>query len=148
MQDKNQRFADVVAVAINSKGQEIGDFLEKKYHLAKPLDDHFPSDFQKMNLSRAKKTVYNLRDGAAGFVPFAVFLGLESLNSLISTSRATGVRIYSAGNVVGGAPLRTMSFGAVSYENLLITDVGSNYLQSMLPCPVDCGGDGYLLWNR
>ena len=144
MQNPNQRFADVVAVAINANGKEIGDFLERKYHLAKPLDDHYPDDFEKMNLSSAKKAVYNLRDGVAGFKPFAAFLGTESLNSLINTADATGVRIYSAGS----GSVRTMSFGAVSYANKEVKDISTNYLESLLPCPVDCGGDGYLLWNR
>lgn len=148
MEDPNQRFADVIAVAINQDGKEIGDFLERKYHLARPLDAHYPDEFEKMNLSAAKKAVYNLRDGVAGISPYASFLSIESLNSLLATSGATGVRIYSSGFSGSNGQLRTMSFGAVKYENKEVNDLGGKYLQSQLPCPVDCGGDTYLLWNR
>lgn len=148
MEDPNQRFADVIAVAINQDGKEIGDFLERKYHLARPLDAHYPDEFEKMNLSTAKKAVYNLRDGVAGISPYASFLSIESLNSLLATSGATGVRIYSSGFSGSNGQLRTMSFGAVKYENKEVNDLGGKYLQSQLPCPVDCGGDTYLLWNR
>lgn len=148
MEDPNQRFADVIAVAINSEGKEIGDFLERKYHLARPLDAHYPDEFQKMNLSSAKKAVYNLRDGVAGIKPYATFLGIESLNTLLGTKGATGIRIYSSGFSGSKGNLRTMSFGPVLYENKEVKDIGGSYLQSLLPCPVDCGGDSYLLWNR
>ncbi|MCF8277967.1 MAG: hypothetical protein K9J17_14635 [Flavobacteriales bacterium] len=144
MENPKQRFAAVIAVAIKSNGQEIGDFLERKYHLARPLDDHYPDEFVKMNLSSAKKCVYYLRDGVAGLTPYAAYLGVESINALLNTPGATGIRIYSSGYDT----LRTMAFGAVKYENKEVKDVGGNYLQSSLPCPVDCGGDPYILWNR
>ncbi|MCF8465021.1 MAG: hypothetical protein K9G41_09275 [Flavobacteriales bacterium] len=148
MADPKQRFADVIAVAVKDNGQEIGDFLERKYHLAKPLDAHFPDEFEKLNLSSAKKYVFNLRDGVLGIKPYAVFLGLESISNLLKTENATGIRIYSSGYNVDGTELRTMSFGAVKYEGKVVSDAGGDYLQSALPCPVDCGGDPYILWNR
>ncbi|MBI1288504.1 MAG: hypothetical protein GC178_13115 [Flavobacteriales bacterium] len=148
MEDPKQRFSDVIAVAINADGKEIGDFLERKYHLARALDAHYPDEFEKMNLSTAKKCVYNLRDGVAGYKPYATFLGNESLNALLNTANATGIRIFSSGYESDKGQLRTMSFGAVVDQNNEIKDLGGKYLQSQLPCPVDCGGDTNLLWNR
>lgn len=148
MEDPKQRFADVIAVAINGDGKEIGDFLERKYHLAKALDAHYPDEFQKMNLAAAKKAVADLQNGVAGYAPFAAFLSRESLNALLNTANASGVRVFASGFQSGSEALRTMSFGAVLYENKEVKDLGVGYLQSKLPCPVDCGGDSYLLWNR
>lgn len=148
MEDPNQRFADVIAVAINSDGKEIGDFLERKYHLAKALDAHYPNEFKKLNVSAAKKAVMNLKNGVAGYAPYATFLSIQSLNQILNTSGANGLRIYASGYNSESENLRTMCFGSVAYNNKEINDLTSTYLQSRLPCPVDCGADTYLLWNR
>lgn len=148
MEDPKQKFADVIAVAIRSDGKEIGDFLERKYHLARALDAHYPDEFKKMNVYTARKCVSNLRDGVAAFKPYAVFLGVESLNKLLNTSGATGIQIHSSGYASSGEEVRTMSIGAVAYSDKEVRDLGEKYLQSQLPCPVDCGVDNYLLWNN
>ena len=150
MERADQKFADVVGVAINTNGREIGDFLEKKYHMAKALDAHFPHNFIKTNRKNAKAYVDNLTYGPSKLDPYVGYLGIDRLNSLITQVGSDGIRIYPAEYEKEGDTFRTMSFGAVKLKGKDIEDMGTDYLEGRLPCPVDCGGDGErnYLWNR
>lgn len=143
MQDPMQRYSDVIAVAVNENGKEIGNFLERKYHLAKSLDAHYPDEYSKMNRSTAKRYVSNLNEFSK-LEPFAVFMGMENLNQLLSAAECSGIRIYSGtmDGTVGST--RTMLYGSTKVEGRLVKDVGLSYSISHLPCPVDCGDDPYL----
>jgi hypothetical protein len=147
MEDPKQKFADVIGVAINETGKEIGDFLSRKYHLAKPLDAHYPQEFKKMDRSNAKRCVDNLKNGVGKVEPFAGYLGTASILKLVEEGGASGIRIYAAIVTKGSTSYRTMSFGSVSVNGKLINNVGTDYLESNLPCPVDCGDEVYL-WQR
>ncbi len=94
MERPDQRFTDVIAVAINEKGKEIGDFLERKYHMAKALDAFYPHDFEKMGNSKAKKYVDNLINGDSKLEPYVGYLGIERIEALLATEKANGIRIY------------------------------------------------------
>lgn len=151
MERPDQRFADVIAVAINEDGKEIGDFLERKYHLAKALDAHFPHEFQKLNKSKAKGFVMNVKIGDSKLDQYAGYIGVDRLNSLLSQVGSQGIRIYPAEYVKDDKTYRTMSFGSIKLDGKDVRDMGSDYLEGRLPCPVDCGGEGderHYLWTR
>ena len=150
MERTDQRYADIIAVAINAYGKEIGDFLSRKYHMAKPLDAFFPSDFQKMDRFKAQGYVNQLIEGKEKLIPYVSYLGVSGINSLLNTASAVGIRIYPSELIRDEKPYRTMSFGAVRVNGNIVEDASSFYLQGSLPCPTDCGGndDKYYLWNR
>lgn len=146
----DQRYADVIAVAIDANGKEIGKFLERKYHLAKSLDAHFPHEFEKMNKSKAKSKVFMLMEGALKLDPYVGYIGIDRVQWLLKDTDADGIRIYHAMYEKEGKNYRTMSFGAVRVDGKQVLDLENDYLEGRLPCPVDCGGDGdkNYLWNR
>lgn len=147
MEDPQQRYADIIGVAVDRYGKEIGNFLERKYHLAKSLDAHYPHEYTKMNKSRAKKCVKNLNESVAKIESYSAFMGIDNLNQLLDNNGCTGVRIY-AGTMDGTTSSnRTMHFGAAKVEGKLVKDAASKYVISNLPCPVDCGDDPYL-WEK
>jgi len=147
MENPKQRFADVIGVAINEEGKEIGDFLERKYHLAKALDAHYPSEYQKMNRSSAKRCIDILTNGTRNVQPYAAYLGATSIKTLLNEANSTGIRIYAAEISESGNNYRSMAFGSVESTGKEVNDVGTNptYLRSNLPCPVDCGDERQLL---
>ncbi len=144
MEDPKQRFADVIGVAINTDGKEIGNFLERKYHLAKPLDAHYPDEYKKMNRTTAKRCVDNLKTGAGQVEPYVAFLGIASIKALLAQANSTGMRIYPAQVSKDGKDIRSMAYGSVETTGKVVNDLGSDYLLSNLPCPVDCGDEPYL----
>lgn len=150
MERTDQRHADIIGVAINTYGKEIGDFLARKYHMAKALDAFFPNDFEKMDKYKAKKNVDNLIAGNQKLTPYVSYLGVSGLGNLLNIDGAQGVRIYPSELIRDSKPYRTMSFGAVRVDGKNVVNVWDRYLQGNLPCPTDCGGndDKYYLWNR
>lgn len=146
----DQRYADVIAVAINANGKEIAKFLERKYHLAKSLDAHYPHEFEKMDKYKAKSKVFMLMQGSLKLDPYVGYIGIERIQWLLKDNDAEGIRIYPAMYEKEGKDYRTMSFGAVRLDDKQVLDLENDYLEGRLPCPVDCGGDGdkNYLWNR
>lgn len=150
MERSDQRYADIIAVAINTYGKEIGDFLARKYHMAKPLDAFFPNDFEKMDRFKAKKYVENLVNGEQNLSPYVGYLGSSGIKELLKIDGAQGLRIYPAELIKDSKSYRTMALGAVRIDGKDVKDVYATYLRGNLPCPTDCGGNDekYYLWNK
>lgn len=146
MEDPKQRFTDLIAVAIREDGKEIAKFLKRKYRLVKALDAHFPDEVRWMSRSTAKKCVDNLIFGASGLKVYTAYISQQTINGLFGMEGCTGVKISPA--MINGKD-RTMSFVPAKKVGTDIVEIpGTDYLQTLLPCPVDCGDMDYYLWER
>lgn len=150
MQNPKQRFSDIIAVAINEDGKEVAAFLEKKYRSVPSLDMYYPEDLNKKSHWLPKRVarihVQNLLNGAAGYKKFTAYYSKSVIYDLFKIDGMTGIRMRPS--TEEGTGNTTMNMGPVRVVGNNVEDiVGTDYLRSNLPCPVDCGDTGEYLWE-
>lgn len=149
MESGGQKYADVIAVAIDETGQEIGNNFQRTYLMVKSLDEKsYPAYARGLNVYEAERCVSNLSGGKSGLDPYVGYLGSETLRSLLE-QECDGIRVYPSEVRIDDKTYHSMSYGAAKTSDGEILDVYDVYYQAMHPCPTDCGGDGdkNYLWN-
>ncbi|MFM1876355.1 MAG: hypothetical protein RL266_2092 [Bacteroidota bacterium] len=148
---KDQSYVDLLAVAVDKNGNELqGQSFQRQYLMVKALDKSYPTYAKGLNKFEAEQQTKNVKNGEASTLPFVAYMGISDLETLIKGSSCDGIRIFPAELDVEGSSYRTMSFGTVTYLKGDLQDASDVYLESALPCPIMCGGDGdkVYLWNK
>lgn len=137
-QDKN---ASMIAVAVDETGKEIGKVFSNNYLCVASLDQSARCESQSLSKSKARVCVENVVN--ADLSSQKVFFSKALLEERMRAKNATGVSILPA---INDRDESTMSVSGASFANGKITVVESEYYQSELPCPTDCGNtDDYLV---
>lgn len=147
---KDQQYTDVMAVSIDKDGNEIGQSFQRQYLVAKALDVSYPNYAKGLNKYEAEAQCKNAISGKSAVQPFTSYIGNEDLANMMSVDGCNGVRIYASEVTVEGASYRTMAFGSVNNNKGVLNNVSDVYMESQMPCPIQCGGGGdkAYLWNR
>jgi len=145
-----QSYADLIMVAIDKDGNEIG--ASPNYVLSKALDVNGNLASNKVTNKYSKTCVSNL-DVSNSFVVYTSYFSKTTVSGLLTQSNCTGVKIKPADEqfTVNGTTevYRTMSIGAANVNNSKLTELGSSYQKSAEPCPTACGtSGGKYLWER
>lgn len=149
METGDQKYADVLAVAIDENGQEIGNSFQRTYLMVKSLDEKsYPANARGLNIYEAERCVSNLSDGKSGLDPYVGYLGSETLSNLLKQD-CDGIRVYPSDVKIDGKTYHSMAYGAAKSYDGKVSDATDVYYRAMHPCPIECGGDGdkNYLWN-
>ena len=145
-----QSYADLIMVAVDSKGNEIGS--SPNYILSKALDVNGSLASNKVTFKYPKTCVSNL-DVSNSFVVYSSYFSKTTISGLLGQPNCTGIKVKPTDErftVNGSTEVhRTMSVGAANVNNSKLTELGSSYLKSVEPCPTDCGtSGGKYLWEK
>lgn len=134
-----QRYCDIVAVAVNNAGKEIGPQIGNKYLHAESHDASNSCTSKRISKSKAQGCVNTV--ATSDLIDQKVFFSRSMLSDRIKVQNATGISILP-GQLPEGS---TMMVAAAKLENGKLTELEDNYLKSRLPCPTDCGDSGNYL---
>lgn len=130
---------DVVAVAVDANGKEIGPAVGNKYLQAQSYDENNSCTARKVSKSTATTCVSNVANSS--LKGQKVFFSKAMLDERLKTSGATGITILP-GQIDDESTMMVM---AAKLESSKITELEDDYLKSRLPCPTDCGDSGNYL---
>lgn len=138
-EDANQRNCDIITVAVDANGKEIGPSLGNKYLHAESYDQNTECSTRKVTKSKATDCVSTVANSNLNFQK--VFFSKSVLEERLKVGNATGITIIP-GEVSGAS---TMMIMAANLDKGSINELESSYLKSQLPCPTDCGDSGNYL---
>ncbi|MBI1288503.1 MAG: hypothetical protein GC178_13110 [Flavobacteriales bacterium] len=138
-ESSDQANCDIITVAVDANGKEIGPALTNKYLHAESYDENNSCSAKKISKSKATGCVSNVANSKLNYQK--VFFSKSVLQNQLKVSGATGITIIP-GQISGGS---TMMIMAAKLENGKITELETDYLKSQLPCPTDCGDSGNYL---
>lgn len=137
-QDKN---ASMVAVAVDETGKEIGKVFSNNYLCVASFDQSAKCESLTLSKSKARVCVENVAD--SDVTSQKVFFSKALIEARLTTKNANGISLLPT---INDRSEYTMSISGAEFANGKITVVESNYYQSELPCPTDCGNtDDYLV---
>lgn len=137
MESSEQKNCDIVAVAVDAEGNEIG--AEKNYLLAKSYDENTSCAASTVSRDHAQRSVETVAESKLKYQK--VFFSKAVLEERLNVNKATGITIIP-GSING---VSTMMIMAATLADGKISELESNYLKSQLPCPTDCGDSGNYL---
>ena len=136
----SQANCDIVAVAVDENGKEIGPTMGKKYLHATSFDNDAGCASTKLSKSNAKSYVSNVAN--SGSIEYQkVFFSKATINERLAVRESTGINVIP-GSLQGE---KTMMISAAKLDGGKLTDLGDTYMKSKLPCPTDCGDTGNYL---
>lgn len=138
--DQSQAMCDMVAVAVDENGKEVGPALGKKYLHARSFDNDSNCPSSKVSKSNARNYVSNVANTSA-LEYQKVFFSKALIETLLTVPEATGITVIP-GNLNGQ---KTMMASAAKLDKGKVVDLGGSYMKSKLPCPYDCGDTGNYL---
>ncbi|MCF8465022.1 MAG: hypothetical protein K9G41_09280 [Flavobacteriales bacterium] len=134
-----QSSCDVIVVAVDAEGKEIGSGLNSKYVQIQSPEINKSCPSRRISKSKASGCVSNTIKTDLTYQK--VFFSNESLMARIKIPGATGIKLIP-GKFAAGS---TMMIVAAKLESGSLIELEANYLKSQLPCPTDCGDSGNYL---
>ena len=128
-----QTNCDVIAVAINSSGKEIGPVFGNKYLHAKSYDENTSCTSKKLSQSKARDFVIKVANSQLEYQK--VFFSKDLIDKRLNTEGSAGVAIIPGKN---GSQTTILTTGANLVKGK-ISEVEAKYYKSQLPCPTHCG---------
>lgn len=146
-EETSQYFSDVLAVAIDANGKELG--ANPNYVLSRALDLNGALVTTNVTKSHAKSCVSNL-DLSNSFVRYTSYFSKSSLNEALNPKSATGLKVVPGHRVFTTSTnteqvCRTMSIVPVMIDQNKLKNLSGTYLKGLEPCPVSCGDTGEYL---
>lgn len=139
--DAKQTYCEVIAVAVDENGKEIGHFAVNKYMHVQPFDSDQNCTAKKVSKSFAKGCVQVVADDKVLNYQ-KVFFSKAFVDQRLAISNSTGIAVIPGTDSTNSS----MMMAAAKLEDGKITEMEENYFRSQLPCPVDCGEtDNYLV---
>lgn len=138
-EDAEQRNCDIIAVAVDANGKEIGSALTNKYLQAESYDKNTECSSKKLTKSKAATCVSTVAN--SNLNSQKVFFSKSVLEERLKIGNATGITVIP-GEISGAS---TMMIMAANLDKGTINELEDTYLKSRLPCPTDCGDSGNYL---
>ena len=132
-ESERQTNCDVIAVAVDATGKEIGAFAKNKYLHAESYDENTSCNSKKLSQSRAEACVKNVASSKLEYQK--VFFSKSLVDNSLNAAGSGGIAVLPGSN----GSQATMMIAGASLSNGKLTEVESNYHKSQLPCPTDCG---------
>ena len=140
-QNQSDKYASMIAVAVDENGQEIGKTFSNKYLCVASLDKSSKCEAQSLSKGKARTCVENV--AYSDQTSQKVFFSKALLEDRLLSKNAAGISLLPAINDRSEA---TISISGAYYDNGRINVVETEYYMSELPCPTDCGDtDDYLV---
>jgi hypothetical protein len=138
-ESSKQSNCDMIAVAVDADGKEIGEALTSKYVQTQSFDADKSCPSKRISKGKASGCVSNVIKADLNYQK--VFFSKEIIDARIKIPEATGIKLIP-GQFAGGS---TMMIVAAKLEAGKLVELEANYLKSQLPCPTDCGDSGNYL---
>lgn len=141
--DEKTSNCEMIAVAVNPDGKEIGHLASNKYLHANSYDVDTQCESKKVSKSNARGCVEHVADDKS-LTYQKVFFSKDFLKKRLEVSN-NGIVIIPVDSRDGS----TMMVAGAKLENGKITELEGTYYRSQLPCPTDCGNtDNYLVYPK
>ena len=134
-----QSNCDIIAVAVDEAGKEIGATFSSKYVHTESFDDNKSCPSKRISKSKASGCVSNVLKTDLNYQK--VFFSKSTIDARWNVSGATGIKLIP-GQLSGGSTIMIMASQLTSGE---LKELEASYLKSQLPCPTDCGDSGNYL---
>lgn len=130
-ESSTQAHCDVIAVAVDAAGKEIGPAIGNKYLHAKSYDENTSCVSKKITKTKAEGCVKIV--SGSGLSYQKVFFSRALIDERLKNG--SGIAVLPSNN----GSQSTMMIAAASLTNGQMKEMESNYFKSQLPCPTDCG---------
>ncbi|TNF28316.1 MAG: hypothetical protein EP314_03975 [Bacteroidetes bacterium] len=135
----DQKNCDIVTVAVDANGKEVGPVFGNKYLHAESYDVNTSCPSSKISKTKASGCVSTVANSNLNYQK--VFFSRSLLETRFRIDGSTGITIIP-GEINGGSTMMVM---AAKLDNGTIVELEDSYLKSQLPCPTDCGDSGNYL---
>lgn len=141
LQNESDKYASMIAVAVDAYGNEIGRTFSNNYLCVASVNKSSKCETSTLSKGKARNCVEFV--SSSDLISQKVFFSKALLEDRMNSKNANGVSLLPA---INDRSEHTISVAGASYENGKVTAAETNYYMSELPCPTDCGNtDDYLV---